>query len=413
MSRWRILALLVAGCLAAARQDAAAGPPIPERIVSMRVRILSGERYREIRAEWEAYTKAHPKDPLGWMELARAARNTGAPCEEYVRYAEKAAQLGPNDAEAQATLGSYRWRTYCASEPRDPSAAIRLLERALQLDPTLDEPRFTLYAMLLSQGRQKEADDQLRALLDGGHFPEPLIDFAHNLLVGVEPNAILLTNGDNDTYPLLALQAARGFRKDVAVVNLSLLNLPWYREMLRDGPHRVPLPVLDEDVKGVPSHAALTGLVANLERDGWKRPIYAAVTVAFSRYPFKNTRSLEGVTCRLLRSEGEEDRITVDQLAENLDSRYRLDSATSLALDWDSWSALRPIMLNYAIAEGRLAGALAEAGETARARTLMNRALGCCAFHDAGNVARHLVKDWSEWDGKSPDWVRWNQQFRE
>lgn len=139
-------------------------------------------------------------------------------------------------------------------------------------------------------------------------------DYAYNMLAGLEPDAIIFTNGDNDTFPLWYITNVEHFRKDVRVANLSLLNTKWYIKQLRDTEPKVPITLTDKEIDRMRPVRLRDGGVAwvrdlatqhIIQSVHWTRPIYFAVTVPMESWkPYSEYLEMQGMVRQLVPRKG-------------------------------------------------------------------------------------------------------------
>mgnify|MGYP001248490249 FL=1 len=89
------------------------------------------------------------------------------------------------------------------------------------------------YLTILYHQNYEEARKELRK----GLYDSFIKDMAVRILDSCEPEAILFVNGDIDTYSLLYLQESEGFRKDVTVINIGMLNNKRYLSYILGNTH--------------------------------------------------------------------------------------------------------------------------------------------------------------------------------
>jgi tetratricopeptide (TPR) repeat protein len=274
-----------------------------------------------------------------------------------------------------------------------------------------------LWASYMAQGRLSDARHQAFELSQKQYYPQLLLDLAYNLLVGLEPNAVLFTNGDNDTYPPWVLQQASDpFRPDVTVANLSLLNIPAVVKMMRDS-LSLPVSLTDAEIaalapkpaaggKGVllPSQQVVENIVANAAKAG--RPVYFAVTVGKDMTgPYADRLVLEGLVNRVV--EGKRSAaVDLDRITDNLTKKYRLDWPVTLPPWPQNMSPVTrmvaPLALNYAAAFVQMASLDDSLGRKDEAASAWTEAVEWIVRGGSTAVARDYVNAWLARDPVNP-----------
>jgi tetratricopeptide (TPR) repeat protein len=230
--------------------------------------------------------------------------------------------------------------------PSRLNRAVVELQRSLALDPRSAEPHLALYLAYFAQGQQTEADDQLQEMFLKSFFPPPLLDYAWDLLTGVDSGAYVLTRGDIDTYPALMLQAITHLRPDVTIVNVSLLNAPWYVRYLKDE-RGFPVSFTDEQLETLGSAYSLRR--GRTIGPGWRvldaafdnrsptgGPFYFAITAGPDvMEPYRPNLSLEGFVYGVT-GPAQDVPLNKAVCTDNLTRRYRIPEFTS----GSTWKAI-------------------------------------------------------------------------
>jgi hypothetical protein len=415
-----LLCLIAGGTVAATPSMT---PDMPPEIRSWRDQILSVDEYVELSNQWRAYLDRHPASAVAHVQLARALRYAQtASGDELNQLIRSAYELDPDCPEALDAVADTGLHSSTSIAPT-LEEAYRLGQRAIELAPEWPTPHFNLWSLAVVLGREDDARAHVRAMFEKGGFSSPLIDFAHNLLASTDRDAIIFTNGDNDTYPTLAAQIVHGARTDVLIVNLSLLNREEYALAVWDGlgdqvrpltadelrkAHRKPLKAPDE----LPAVRILRQISASVADGSWKLPVYFAVTVPTATLDHCDRElELEGLLWRVTRTaktaEEGQPLIDADKTLRLLKHDFRLDSATDLAFDWSDHNAVARLMQNYPAVLRLLATAAAEQGDLEQVRYALSEAIRILDFHGRRDMVQRIAEYWKQLDPQNDTMDPW------
>lgn len=147
-----------------------------------------------------------------------------------------------------------------------------------------------------------------------------MLNWGYNLLAEMEPNAILLTMGDNDTYATWIVQAVFNFRTDVTVVNTHLFSLDNYRNQLLKNWNYKPLDVQIEKASPEEAHELQNKIYEHLINGSRPVSIVSAGAKHFEE-KWGDQLYLTGMSYRI--SQTPIDNLSI--IKRNYENRYLLD----------------------------------------------------------------------------------------
>lgn len=224
-----ILSLLIAFILTSA--VLVAQETKPQKVLRIVYETKSDAWYREQARLWKNEIEKNPKNAEAWHNYYNAVRyenfnatiGTKAKQEQLQQIVAELGQYAPDSFE-------YHYLKYFTSG--DKTNNIRDMEIAHQLAPDRPDPLYELITHYELAGDEKNVTDYYQKLYKTKDIAPWLINYNYNMLMSTEANAIIFTNGDNDTYPARMLQEAKGVRTDVTVINISMSATGSYLERL-------------------------------------------------------------------------------------------------------------------------------------------------------------------------------------
>ena len=381
--------ILLAACAAS---DALSQPqPVP-RMVD---RSLDKASYVELAKEWKKHIEKNGETADALVNLGMAY-DYSEELDAALAAGQRAVEIDPDNPKALAFLAHMT-----ASYGGDDDKGLELLLRCRRIAPDYEYGLITLAAVYLRRGELSEAGKVHKTMFDQRTIPQPLQDYAYNMLVGLPQGAVLITHGDNDTFPPLALQAGMQFREDVIVLNRSLMNLASYANAhFKLHPSIRP----DYDIEGHVTAMTPQGkaellsdkLIEKLIEEK-KVSVYFTASqssvVGFRRDPEWH---LEGINLR-----AEENGLSAEESARLILDTYRLDSATDWSFSWALKPNLSLMMSNYAASMATLAAADGVSKETRR--HLLAKASAIAEFHDLANMSQYVRSVQKKWGLDSKD----------
>ncbi len=166
------------------------------------------------------------------------------------KYAKLALQIDGCNSFAHTVIGSAMLQASNYKLNSIADSSWFHLMRAIDCDSTNCNAWVEIWSAAWGLNKLNMAYKAIRKLRETGFLTNSTLAFGRWLLSYLPENAIIITSGDMDTYPMLALQLTENFRTDVIVIEKEWLDIDWTLRNIKND-YKRPIYFKDEDLSAV------------------------------------------------------------------------------------------------------------------------------------------------------------------
>lgn len=248
-----------------------------EQIYSITKVPMGVDYYKKQADLWKNELEKNKKNANAWYNYYRANRYTVICSNDTVRGPDRFKNVSSIiDEMGKYIPESFEFNYLKWLNSGNDLTQFEFLEKAYKIDPEREESYPDFVAAYELKTDYDKRDLFLRKWYSKGNVSPGYLYYNYNVLMSLKPNAIVLTVGDNDTYPLWILQAEFGIRKDVKVLNLSML---YHTDYMKKISNDLQFEFIDA-VKSFENAQLYTQtIVQRIASNKSGRPLYTALTV--------------------------------------------------------------------------------------------------------------------------------------
>lgn len=211
-------------------------PQKPEKVYSIVKQIKTFEWYKSAAEQWGAIIRQGKADPEAWLNYftaCRMAKNMFPDNwqKEKGYYLVDPEKIVIKMSESIPNTFEYYYAKARSNHSFDEQQTKDMF-KAYELGPDRPEIFDELVAYYEIQRDTVNSGKICRKWFESRDISPGILNWNYNVLASLDSNSILITNGDNDTYPAWILQYVQNFRKDIIVLNINLILIERYRNKL-------------------------------------------------------------------------------------------------------------------------------------------------------------------------------------